>query len=111
MIGGRATRWRRVVAAALPVLAIAANAAAQVIGPGHEREVIGLLAPAGLGGEIEPSWRVDGVSIDRDRITITLRHNDSTLIARLLPPGAPGDYRSANFAIAIDPNGVDRAEA
>jgi hypothetical protein len=86
-----------------------------VIRPGQEDRVLGLFAPYAPGGAVAAGWRLGGVAIRPDCISVTLQAADertSTLTLRH-PARAPGGaVRTKSFAVVPDDaQGADVAAA
>ncbi|MCB9751715.1 MAG: hypothetical protein H6713_17210 [Myxococcales bacterium] len=96
----------------LPALAPAVARADRepVIEGGREREILGLLAPHGPGGEAIDGWRVHSVRVDMAEIHVTLKDpggGAATLV--LAHHERPGDARSGSFSMRFE--GVETPEA
>lgn len=75
-----------------------------VIEPGNEAAVAQMLAPFLDGAEVAPGWVVTAVSIDRDRIVLTLGGPADAVgeLALVHPSAAPESPRSAHFAVVTE---------
>lgn len=70
--GARDVLWLACALCALVPAAARAQPWADVIEPGREAEVLGLLAPFRPGGAVEPGWRLGDVRIERSRVGFLL---------------------------------------
>ncbi len=96
------TAWaqRRLVMVGALLLAAASAEAQPVIPPGQEARVLELLEPHGIGSSPVDGWRLDGVTIERSFIQLTVARGDANATLRLHHPDAfEGDEQTTSFAL------------
>jgi hypothetical protein len=103
----------RLLVALAAALLSAGPARAQSIGPGHEAEVMALLAPCALGEEVSGGFALWGVTIEAARIRLVVRSERGAEAALVLvhPGDAPEAPRAGSFAVVLEPGPPEAAGA
>lgn len=76
---------------------------AEVIGPGREAEILGLMAPLKPSQEVSPGWRLGDVRIEPRGIVIQLRSEAQSAELRLShPDDVSSPERTPSFVVQRD---------